>query len=138
MDQKLLIVQSPSTLPQDTPAEEVIDVFCQTNDLVLLMQFGDETYNLSPNYKLPKNAKIIEYSYETLEDSIQEFQRYLEGHGVHVVSRLERNRLPFIMQGSMLSLPYGTRLSVYDRRACPEQKTEKSVQLPINSEWDVL
>lgn len=137
MDTELLVVPGPGTLPQGLPHEEAIDQLCRDHAFVILLQFGDSQYKLSPSYILPSNAKLVEYDYETLDQTLETLEQYLSGFGVGLVSRHKRDTepLPFILTGSILKVPSNVTLSFLKTNT---KVVPKKVEVEGQNDWDLL
>lgn len=111
---KIVLVKNPSNLPKDISHDVAITKLARKYELVLLFCFGDEKYKLPTSYLVPHNVRIINYDYETLQNSLKDVQSCLRGFGVGVVSRhhSDEDPLPMLLTGSILSVPKGTELTV--------------------------
>lgn len=110
----ITIIKSPSTLPKDVSHKETIEYLAQKHNLVILLSFGDEIYDVPEDYNFPLNVRCVHYDYESLDESLHSVQKCLAGFGVGLVSRhkSESAPLPFILTGSILTLPEGTKLNI--------------------------
>lgn len=133
---RVLLVPSPNVLPTDNH-DDVIQGLCQQHQLVLLLKFGDEAYNLPPNSCLPHNAKLVSYDYETLDEALDQIEQHLSDFGIGVISRhrLSPNPLPFVLGGSILQVPQDVRLSFFDKNT-PRQPVK--LEIKTESEWDLF
>ena len=131
----IMIIKSPLSLPKDRSHKDSIEYLVTKYNLVILFSFGDEVYDLPPTYRVPLNVRSVHYDYDTMEESVGSVQKYLEGFGVGFVSRhkSEVAPLPFLLTGSILTLPEGTRLSIPEMVGAEEPTVEHSKKT-----WDLF
>jgi len=125
MDTRLLLVSSPSLLPDSQPHIEAVKQLCATYEMVILMEHGDNRYHFD-EWDLPENARLFTYTYEDREGALGELQECLEGFGVRLVSRHEGNLLPFILTGSVMHVPAQVKFDLLDKKR----------PLAIDSHWN--
>lgn len=134
MDTELLVVPGPSVFTSQNHDDEVHALAAQ-HSLVLLLQFGDQRYNLTG--PLPHNVKLIKYDYETVEQSVDEIRNYLSGFGVSVISRHKKDAdpLPFVLTGSILTVPADVNVTFLKKNELtPTQK----IVVITSDDWDLL
>jgi len=134
---QIIVVSSPDSLPKGESHAVCIDALCRKYQLVILMCFGDEAYQLNRGYILPPNAHLIPYDYETIDASLAQVEKYLEGFGVGLVSRhnVDGRRLPFVFTGSVLKVPEGVDLAFFDEHDGSDV-TKVRLDVP-DAEWDL-
>jgi hypothetical protein len=133
----ILIIKGPSSLPKNCSHKEAIESLASQHKLVILFCFGDDAYDIPPNYILPTNVRTIHYAYETLDQSLDEVKECLKGFGVGIISRHknELDPLPFILTGSILQVPSDTELSFFSGKEIQLTEEESVV---ADEEWDLL
>lgn len=134
MDTELLVVPGPGVFVSPDHTDEV-NALASKHPLVLLLQFGDQRYNISG--PLPHNVKLIKYDYDTVEESVDEIRNYLSGFGVSVVSRHKRDvdPLPFVLTGSILTVPADVSVTFLKKNELtPVQK----IVVITSDDWDLL
>lgn len=130
----ITIIKSPKTLPSDKSHKESIDSLAANNCLVILLSFGDEKYDVPETYQMPLNVRSVHYDYESMDESLDSVQQCLEGFGVGLVSRHKNQTapLPFLLTGSILTLPEGTKLNI------PDSASNTNSSKKSNKRWDIL
>jgi len=113
VDTRLLLVSSPSLLTGKSHTE-AIQALCETYELVILMEHGDNKYAVD-EWDLPENARLFTYSYEDVQVNLEELQECLEGFGVRLVSRHEGNLLPFLLAGSVMHVPAQVKFDLLEK-----------------------
>ena len=118
-DGVLVIVRSPKDLPAGIPHSQSIQALSRKYTQVLLFSFGDEKYDVAA---LPPNCQLLPYSYDTLDDDLGKLQATLSGFGMGLMSRhKELGRLPFILAGSVITVPQGRKVVLLDHTVEPER-----------------
>ena len=134
---QIIVVTSPTLLPPGNDHATRIAALCRDHQLVILLYFGDEQYELPRNYCLPYNARLVYYDYETLDKSLAELEEYLSLFGVGVISRHHNGRhLPFVLGGSILQVPKDVQLSFLDKHTTVPDLKKVVVDIP-DAEWDL-
>jgi hypothetical protein len=133
---RILVVRGPKSLPSDVDHATAISALCRDAKLVLLFSFGDDKYKIPPSFTLPTNARLIDYDYETLDESVDEVSEAFALMGAQFVSRHQlKGTMPFVLSGGVISLPPGTSLEFYDN-----QKTNSPTSVDVDdslSTWSI-
>lgn len=119
---RILVVRGPRSLPHNVDHATSISAICRDAALVLLFSFGDDKYVIPETFTLPMNARLIDYDYETLDESVTAVSEAFALLGAQFVSRHRmQGVMPFALSGGVVSLPPGTQLEFYGNNSVNSQ-----------------